>query len=121
MAKKREEKVEEVVVEANDDAIKSNIKRDLITQAIAKEQGIKVDDDYIEQFFKEEYGLDDYSQFENTYGHNYIVYATIGETVYKSLIQNAEIDYSAPADTIETTETTEATETTDTTDTSANN
>lgn len=65
--------------------IENEIKKDLILQAIAEENSITVDEEFLAEYLKNDYQIDDFSKYEEFYGIGYLKYSTLGEVIIKSI------------------------------------
>ncbi len=63
--------------------------QDLITQAIAEDAGISVNNDDVAAYFQYYEGVEDYSEYEATYGMPYLKYIVLNQKVIDYLEDNA--------------------------------
>jgi trigger factor len=75
--------------------IKNTARYDITFQAIAEKENIKVSKDRLKAFFKEYYGTEDYSMFENTYGLGYIKMPIFRDLAMEKIIENMTVEDSA--------------------------
>jgi trigger factor len=64
----------------------------LIIQAIAEDAGIGVTDDDVAAFFKEDVGIEDYSEQEEHFGMPYLKLVILHQAVFEHLVDNAVIE-----------------------------
>ncbi len=61
----------------------------LVLQAIAEKDGITVTEEDIASYFREDIGTEDYSQYEEFYGRNYLAWTVLMETIQDDLCESA--------------------------------
>lgn len=85
-------------IESIKEDIKNGVKVYLVMQAVAEKENIRVEKDDIKAYFKQYFGTEDYSMFEQAYGMPYIKLSVLSEKVTNMLIENMEV---APVDAAE--------------------
>ena len=61
----------------------------LIIQAIAEDSNISVSEDDLAAYFKENFGTEDFSQYEELFGMPYLKFTVLQETIFDNLVDNA--------------------------------
>jgi trigger factor len=77
------------LIQANSASMTEAANFSLIMQAIAEDAGISVSDEDVAAYFKDYTGLDDYSEYEESYGMPYLKLITLQQVVVDYLEDNA--------------------------------
>ncbi|MBF7096456.1 trigger factor [Alkalibacter mobilis] len=80
---------QEELMEANLETNTETANYYLIVQAIAEDAEISVSEDDIETFFKDTMALEDYTEYEETYGLPYLTMTVLHQSVFDYLTENA--------------------------------
>lgn len=79
------------LIETERDSIVETVNNTLVIQAIAEDAGITVTDANVADYFAEYFGTDDYSQYEEEYGIQYLKQGVLSQQVLNYLIDNATL------------------------------
>jgi trigger factor len=80
------------LITSSADVNKTSAQFSLVIQAIAEDAKIKVSDDDVANYFKENMGTDDYSEYEKNYGMPYLKQAVLMEKVMAYLTEHAVLE-----------------------------
>ncbi|MBR5520402.1 MAG: trigger factor [Oscillospiraceae bacterium] len=72
-------------------SFQETVKMQLVVQAIAEKEGVKVTDEDIKEYFKLYYGSEDYSSYETVYGKPYLKSMIMNEVVLDAIIEKLPV------------------------------
>ncbi len=84
------ESVDEYIA-SNEEAMKETVMMYTVVQAICEKEGIKVTDEDLTEFFKNNYGTEDYSTFEKSYGKPYLKFSAMRDVMLEKIIENMAV------------------------------
>lgn len=82
----------DALIEQNAEANKQTATYSLIVQAVAEDQKFTANDEDVKNYFSEYMGADDYSQYEEQYGMNYLKQVALSQKVLNYLTENAKLE-----------------------------
>ncbi len=84
------ESVDEYIA-SNEEAMKETVMMYTVVQAICEKEGIKVTDEDLTKFFKDNYGTEDYSTFEKSYGKPYLKFSAMRDVMLDKIMENMPV------------------------------
>ena len=79
------------LVQKNIEVLKENASLSLIIQAIAEDAGISVNDKDVAAYLKDYTGLDDYSEYRETFGMPYLKLMTLNQSVMDYMVEKSVV------------------------------
>lgn len=77
------------LIQKNNEVLKENASLSLIIQAIAEDADISVNDEDVAAYLKDYAGLEDYSEYKETFGMPYLKLMTLNQSVMDHIMDNS--------------------------------